>query len=99
MACRGGAAAFGMPEQLGSIEAGKKADLILVDLNTPMAMPVHKVSSALVYNLGVRDVDTVIVDGKVLMQNKEILVLDEEAVLERARKACVDLFYRAGVAN
>ena len=97
MACRGGAAAFGMPEQLGSIEAGKKADIILVDLNTPMAMPVHNVSSALVYNLGVRDIDTVIVDGKVLMLNKEILVLDEKAVLERARNACVDLFSRAGV--
>ncbi|MCJ7701278.1 MAG: amidohydrolase [Anaerolineales bacterium] len=97
MACRGGAAAFGMPDQIGSLEPGKKADLVLVDLDTPLAMPVHRVPSALVYNLSARDVDTVIVDGKILMQNKEILVLDEKALLERARKTCADLFGRAGV--
>ena len=43
MACRGGAAAFGLPDQIGSLEPGKKADLILVDLDTPLAMPVHRV--------------------------------------------------------
>ena len=41
MACRGGAAAFGQPEPIGSLEVGKKADIVLVDLNTPFAMPVH----------------------------------------------------------
>jgi 5-methylthioadenosine/S-adenosylhomocysteine deaminase len=97
MACRGGAAAFGQSETLGSLEPGKKADIILVDLNTPLAMPVHRVASALVYNLCSRDVDTVIVDGKVLMRNKEILVLNEKALLERARKTCADLFDRASV--
>lgn len=98
MACRGGAAAFGQPDWIGSLEPGKKADLILVDLNTPLAMPVHRVPSALVYNLSARDVDTVIVDGTIMMQNKEILFLDEKALLERARKTCEDLFSRAGVA-
>ena len=52
MACRGGAAAFGQPELIGSLEVGKKADVVLVDLNTPLAMPVHKPVSALVYNAG-----------------------------------------------
>ncbi len=97
MACRGGAAAFGLPDLIGSLEPGKKADLILVDLNTPLAMPVHRVPSALVYNLTARDVDTVVVDGKVLMRNKEIIVLDEKALLARARQTCADLFNRAGV--
>jgi len=97
MACRGGAAAFGASDQIGSLEPGKKADIVLVDLNTPLAMPVHRVPSALVYNLSTRDVDTVIVDGKILMQYKEILVLDEKALLARARRTCVDLFKRAGV--
>ena len=41
MACRGGAAAFGQPELIGSLEVGKKADMVLVDLNTPLAMPVQ----------------------------------------------------------
>ncbi len=97
MACRGGAAAFGLPGEIGSLEPGKKADLILVDLDTPLAMPVHRVASALVYNLSARDVDTVIVDGKMLMRNKEILILDEKALLARARNTCADLFKRAGV--
>ncbi len=97
MACRGGAQAFGQPDQIGSLEPGKKADLVLVDLDTPMAMPVHKVASALVYNTSNRDVDTVIVDGKILMKDKVILFTDEKAMLARARKVCADLFKRAGV--
>jgi 5-methylthioadenosine/S-adenosylhomocysteine deaminase len=104
MACRGGAAAFGQPDLIGSLEAGKKADVVLVDLNTPLAMPVHKPVSALVYNLGARDVDTVIVDGRILMRGKRILCVpeslrgDEASLLARAREACGRLFQRAGVA-
>jgi 5-methylthioadenosine/S-adenosylhomocysteine deaminase len=97
MACRGGAVAFGMPGQIGSLEPGKKADIVLVDLDSPLAMPVHRVPSALVYSTTARHVDTVIVDGEILMQHKEILVLDEKSLLARARKTCADLFDRAGV--
>lgn len=97
MACRGGAAAFGMPAQIGSLEVGKKADLILIDLDTPMAMPVHHVPSALIYNVGAGDVDTVIVNGRILMRRKEIVIVDEKAVLARSRKVCSNLFARAGV--
>jgi 5-methylthioadenosine/S-adenosylhomocysteine deaminase len=97
MACRGGSVAFGMPDQIGSLEKGKKADVVLVDLDTPMAMPVHKAASALVYNASNRDVDTVIVDGKILMKDKVILFTDEKAMLARARKVCGELFERAGV--
>ncbi len=97
MACRGGAAAFGMPAAIGSLEIGKKADLVLLDLDTPLAMPVHRVSSAIVYNLSTRDVDTVIVDGKILMRAKEILVVNEKEILRNARDVCQKLFTRAGV--
>ena len=97
MACRGGAVAFGQPDLIGSLEVGKKADVVLVDLDTPLAMPVHRVPSALVYNCGARDVDTVIVDGRILMRHKEITVLDEKALLARARQSCSNLFERAGV--
>jgi len=97
MACRGGAEAYGQPQQIGSLEIGKKADVVLVDMNTPLAMPVHRVPSALVYNLGARDVDTVIVDGRFLMRHKEITVLDEKALLSKARQSCDALFQRAGV--
>ena len=94
MACRGGAAAFGQPALIGSLEAGKKADVVLVDLNTPFAMPVHKPVSALVYNAGYGSVDTVIVDGKLLMRGKKVLCVDEEALLAEARQVCARLFER-----
>ena len=97
MACRGGAAAFGQPDQIGSLEAGKKADVVLVDLNTPLAMPVHKPVSALVYNVSAGNVDTVIVDGRVLMRGKRVLCVDEQALLAEARRVCGRLFERAGV--
>jgi 5-methylthioadenosine/S-adenosylhomocysteine deaminase len=97
MVCRGGAKAFGLPHEIGSLEVGKKADVVLVDLNTPFAMPVHRVPSALVYNLNAREVDTVIVNGEILMQRKEILFVDEDALLCEARQACGRLFKRAGV--
>ncbi len=97
MVCRGGAKAFGLPQEIGSLEVGKKADVVLVDLNTPFAMPVHKVPSALVYNINAREVDTTIVNGQILMRHKEILFVDEEALLRDARETCADLFKRAGV--
>ncbi len=97
MACRDGAIAFGQPDRIGSLEVGKKADVVLVDLDTPLAMPVHRVPSALVFNLGHGDVDTVIVDGRILMREKRILCVDEKAVLAEARDACRRLFRRAGI--
>lgn len=99
MACRGGAKAFGQPDQIGSLEVNKKADVVLVDLDTPFAMPVHSAPSALVYNVSGGAVDTVIVDGNILMQGKRILCVDEKEVLKEARQVCERLFKRAGVAT
>ncbi|MGD8598263.1 MAG: amidohydrolase [Anaerolineae bacterium] len=97
MACRGGAAAFGQSGQIGSLEVGKKADVVVVDLDTPGAMPVHRPPSALVYNANAGEVDTVLVDGRILMRDREILCVDEKALLAEARAACGRLFERAGV--
>jgi 5-methylthioadenosine/S-adenosylhomocysteine deaminase len=97
MACRGGALAFGQPGSIGSLAPGKKADIVLVDLDTPYAMPVHRPVSALVYNCTVRDVDTVIVDGEILMSGKRLLHIDEKAILAEAREVCQRLFRRAGI--
>jgi len=97
MACRGGAKAFGQPDWIGSLEPGKRADVVLVDLNTPAAVPVHDAEAALVYHHGGSMVDTVIVDGKILMRDKKILVVDEEEILREARRACKGLFERAGI--
>jgi 5-methylthioadenosine/S-adenosylhomocysteine deaminase len=97
MATRGGARAMGQEQEIGSLEVGKKADIVLVDLDAPHIMPVHRVPSALVYNANGSDVDTVIVDGKVLMQGKELLFVDEKALLAECRQANRRLFERAGI--
>jgi len=97
MACMGGAVAFGEADMIGSLENGKKADVVLVDLNTPLAMPVHGVPSALIYNVSYGSMDTVIVDGKILMRDKKILCVDEKTLLSESRKVCAQLFKRAGI--
>jgi len=99
MACRGGATAMGLPDDLGVLEPGRIADVILVGLESPFAAPVHRVESALVYNCGARDVDTVIVGGRVLMHRGEILCCDEAEAVAEAQDVCTGLFHRAGVAT
>ena len=97
MVCRGGADVIWSAGSDWLLEVGKKADVVLVDLNTPFAMPVHRVPSALVYNINAREIDTVIVNGEILMRNKEILFVDEDTLLCEARESCQKLFKRAGV--
>lgn len=98
MACREGAIAFGQPEQIGSLEEGKKADLILVSMNAPrLTTPSLSIASLLVFFGRSEDVDTVIVDGNILMRSKEILGVDEEALLQEFRLARRHLLQRAGV--
>jgi 5-methylthioadenosine/S-adenosylhomocysteine deaminase len=82
---------------LGQLVPGAKADIILVDLNSPRMQPVWRAASALVYNANGGDVDTVIVDGRVLMQGKRVTCLDEAALLDECRRAAKALLKRAGV--
>ena len=97
MACRGGAIVFGQPQSIGSLEAGKKADVVLVDLDTPFAVPVYRVPSALVYNLNGGHVNTVIIDGKTIMKDRVITVIDEPALLQECRQAGHALMKRSGI--
>jgi 5-methylthioadenosine/S-adenosylhomocysteine deaminase len=78
-------------EEVGTIEPGKKADIILVNLNSPHLTPLPSVISNIIYSAIGSDVDTMIVDGKVLMQGRRVLTLDEERVMEKARRAAEDL--------
>ena len=87
----------GLSAPLGRLAPGYRADLILVDLNSPRMQPVWRVPSALVYNANGGDVDTVIVDGRVLMQHKRVTCLDEAALLSECRRAATALLKRAGV--
>jgi 5-methylthioadenosine/S-adenosylhomocysteine deaminase len=85
MATIGGARALHLDKRIGSLEAGKKADMILVDTNGPHATPMYDVYSQLVYALRGSDVKTVIIAGKVVMQDQLMLTLDEERTLCEAR--------------
>ena len=95
MATLGGAVAMGIDNKVGSLEVGKLADIILIDMYdlglTPSVNPV----SNLVYSGNGLSVDTTIVNGKVLMSNKQLLTLDLEQVKSKARTHIVDLLARA----
>lgn len=78
---------------------GSAADLILVDLNHPRAMPVHDVDSALALSTHGSDVDTVIAGGQILMRKRRVLPVDVPALLEACRYAVKDLRQRAGIDN
>ena len=97
MACRGGASAMGRPDDLGSIQPGMKADLVVVDLTTPFSAPVHRVPSALVYCASPRDVLHVMVDGNLLMRDRTMTTINEHEAIARATDSARRVFGRAGI--
>jgi 5-methylthioadenosine/S-adenosylhomocysteine deaminase len=80
MATRGGAKAFGLEQSLGSIEAGKRADLVLVDLSGPHLYPMYEPYSHLVYTARASDVRTVLIDGRVVLHDRALQTIDEAEV-------------------
>jgi len=84
MATRDGARAMGLDAEIGSIEVGKRADLALVRLDPLHSTPVADVVSALVYSAEANDVDTVIIDGQVVMRERKLLSLDEREIIQTA---------------
>ena len=91
MATINGANSLGLENEIGIIEVGKKADIVLVDMKTPKLTPFRNPISHLVYSANGGDVDTVICNGELLMKNRELLTLDEPSVLEIAENASEDL--------
>ncbi|HMK94792.1 MAG TPA: amidohydrolase [Candidatus Limnocylindrales bacterium] len=92
MATLNGAKALGMGKELGSIEKGKIADLILINTHTTRFEPLllgkmSNLESHLVYAAHGECVDTSIIDGKIVMDNKKMVSIDEEKVMEKAKKA------------
>ena len=94
MATINGAKALGWEREIGSIEEGKKADLILIDMNKPHLCPRHNIVSAIAYSCQASDVETVIVDGKIIMENYNIKTIDVEKVMYNAEKAAHSLVNR-----
>ena len=85
MATMGGARVLNLHDEIGSLEPGKRADIVLVDVRRPGLTPLYSVYSHLVYAARGSDVSTVIVNGRLVVQDGEILTVDEEEVMERAR--------------
>ena len=94
MATINGAKALDWNEDIGSIEIGKKADIILIDINKPHLYPIHNIISLLAYSVQGSDVDTVIVDGKILMENREMKTVDVEKIMYNTDKIAKDLVRR-----
>jgi 5-methylthioadenosine/S-adenosylhomocysteine deaminase len=84
MATREGARALGMEDQIGSLEPGKRADVITVSMRGARQTPMYDPVSHLVYVTRGDDVQTTIVNGRVLMRNRKVLTLDEAAVIREA---------------
>jgi 5-methylthioadenosine/S-adenosylhomocysteine deaminase len=94
IATRESARVIGMAEELGGIEPGYLADLILLDLNGMHHQPLHSVSASLVYNTEIHDVHTVIVDGQIIMRNRELLTIDTDEAVAQARASMERLAQR-----
>ena len=78
-----GAKALGLEKETGSLEVGKKADIAILDLNTPSLTPRNNLIAGLSYSANGSEVETVIIDGKVTMENRKVLTLDEELVYQK----------------
>lgn len=83
MATIEGARVLGIDSEVGSLEIGKKADIILIDLNKPHLLPRQDIYSLLAYSVNGADVDTSIIDGKIVMENRKILGVDEEEMKQK----------------
>ena len=95
MATINGAKALGWEKEIGAIEAGKKADLAIVDFKKPHLTPVYNETSHLVYSAKNADVDMVIINGKIVMENREIKTVNVDKAMVLVKKTKLNLLQRA----
>ena len=88
-----GAKALGLEKEIGSIEAGKKADLAILDLNTPSLTPRNNLIAGLSYSANGSEVDTVIINGQITMEGRKLLTIDEKLVYGKIQ----DIIVRMGL--
>ena len=97
MATIDGARALGLDAEIGSLEVGKRADVAVVRIDGLHGTPVNDVVSALVYSAEVSDVDTTIIDGRLVMRDRKLLTLDEGETIATARQEAEKLIAAADV--
>ncbi len=97
MATMGGARGLGLEDEIGSLEAGKKADVILVDVSRPWSMPIRLENflSNLVYNAGGGDVTDVFVDGRDIVRDREVVTIDRAEVFNQVQQRAERIWARA----
>lgn len=81
-----GARALGLEKEIGSVEVGKKADLAILDLNTPSLTPRNNLIAGLSYSANGSEVDTVIINGQITMEHRRILTMDEQVVYRKIQQ-------------
>jgi cytosine/adenosine deaminase-related metal-dependent hydrolase len=84
-------------DALGSLETGKRADVILLDADRPHMTPVRDAVSAVIHQAQGHEVDTVICDGDIVMRDGVVTTLDESSILQRARETATAVIERSGL--
>lgn len=97
MATINGARALGLGDEIGSLEVGKKADFVAVDMRKCHLQPWFSPVSAVVYSVTGRDVELVVVDGKEVVRGGKLQTMDEEEVWKEADKRSHEIVERAGL--
>ena len=94
MATIEGAKVLGIDSEVGSLEENKKADIIIIDINKPHLCPMHDIYSLLAYSVNGADVETSIINGQIVMENRQILNADEQEIMRDCRRITESLFRR-----
>lgn len=97
MALQGGASALGLKQELGALEPQRKADIILLDIRQPHLYPSHNLTNTLAEAANAQDVTDSIINGAIVMRNREVLTLDEERILAECAGRARKIFERAGI--
>jgi 5-methylthioadenosine/S-adenosylhomocysteine deaminase len=92
MATKDGARALFLEDKLGTLQEGALADLILIDIDQPHFYPRHNMIAHLVYSAGSRDVTHVFVDGKLVVEDRKVLTMDEQKIYAEVQRVCERLF-------
>ncbi len=95
MATINGAKALGLEKEIGSIEVGKKADIILIDTQKAHFSPRNNLVSSMVYSAQASDVKTVLVNGKILMENYDVKTINQEETILKSEEMAFDLIKRS----
>jgi 5-methylthioadenosine/S-adenosylhomocysteine deaminase len=85
MATRNGAGILGLGETAGSLKQGKKADLVVANIRKPHLLPLYDIYSHIAYSMRASDIETVMVNGKLLVENGKAVTINEEDALRKAK--------------